>query len=298
VAHFSWVDDFAAARNAALDLSRADWHLVLDADEWVASGGEAIAALRQQRPAFVGQVCVNSAQDANGVRTVAPSWISRVLPGTVRYAGAVHEQPQHALPVRPLPLVLGHDGYLSAALASKRGRNAALLQQALDRSPDNAYLWYQLGKDHDVYGQHAQALACMDRAVQLMPSPPPAWAHDLTVRSLHALKKCQRYPEAVERADNAMRTWPGSPDVYFATGDLLLDWAAEEPQRADELVPMIEAAWLRCLDIGERPDLEGSVAGRGSTLAAGNLALLYDMLGQGAQAASCRALANEPAKQA
>ena len=32
VAHFRWVDDFAAARNAALALTEADWCLVLDAD--------------------------------------------------------------------------------------------------------------------------------------------------------------------------------------------------------------------------------------------------------------------------
>ena len=30
---FIWCHDFAAARNAALELSTADWNLVLDADE-------------------------------------------------------------------------------------------------------------------------------------------------------------------------------------------------------------------------------------------------------------------------
>src|SRR5690349_20790912 len=37
---FDWCDDFAAARNAALDYSGADWNLVLDADEWIAAGSE------------------------------------------------------------------------------------------------------------------------------------------------------------------------------------------------------------------------------------------------------------------
>jgi hypothetical protein len=46
--------------------------------------------------------------------------------------------------------------------------------------------------------------------------------------------------------------------------------------------PMIESAWLRCLEIGERPDLEGSVAGRGSSLAARNLVVLYEGTGQAA----------------
>jgi len=81
-----------------------------------------------------------------------------------------------------------------------------------------------------------------------------------------------------------MAAWSHSPDFFFALGDLLLDWATEEPARAGELLPMIESAWLRCLEIGERPDLEGSVAGRGSSLAARNLAVLYEGTGRAIEA--------------
>jgi tetratricopeptide (TPR) repeat protein len=293
VAHFTWVDDFSAARNAALDLAGGDWHVVLDADEWLASGGEALAALRLQAPHFVGQLRVDSQQDGGHPSAVAPSWLSRVLPGHVRYSGRVHEQPQHHLPCQRLPVVVGHDGYLGPALASKAGRNAALLQRALAESPNDPYLWYQLGKDHDVYERYAQALPCMDRAAELLratpPAQQPAWVHDLTVRSLHGLKRCKRHDEALQRAEAGMARWAQSPDFFFALGDLLLDWAADEPARASELVPLIESSWQRCLEVGERPDLEGAVAGRGSHLAAGNLALLYDLLNQPQQAAHYRA---------
>ena len=53
-------------------------------------------------------------------------WLSRVLPGGMRYSGSVHEQPVHSLPVQRLPLVVGHDGYAPERLAAKRGRNRAL----------------------------------------------------------------------------------------------------------------------------------------------------------------------------
>lgn len=295
VAHFPWVDDFSAARNAALELAGGDWHLVLDADEWLLSGGEALAALRGTPPSFVGQLRVDSQQGSGNHGGVAPSWLSRVLPGHVRYSGRVHEQPQHKLPCQHLPVVVGHDGYLGTALALKDGRNARLLQQALDDKPDDAYLWYQLGKDHDVYERHDQALRCLDQAAALIKAVPPnrqpAWMHDLAVRSLHALKRCKRHAEAMQRAERQMALWAQSPDFFFALGDLLLDWAADEPTRAGDLVPLIESSWQRCLAIGERPDLEGAVAGRGSHLAAGNLALLYDMLGQAKQAAQYRAWA-------
>lgn len=289
VGHFTWVDDFSAARNAALDLAGADWHIVLDADEWLIDGGPVLAALRQQAPDHVGRIEVDSDQGEG--QDSAPSWLSRVLPGTVRYRGRVHEQPAHALPVQPLAVRLGHDGYRPAALATKAGRNAALLQAALRDHPADPYLWYQLGKDHDVYERWAEAVAAFDQAEQRLAGAAPAWLHDLTVRRLHALKRCGRHAAAFEQARAGLARWQDSPDFFFALGDLLLDWAAEQPALAPELMPMIEEAWQNCLALGEHPEHEGAVRGRGSHLAAGNLALLYDLLERPANAARCRQLA-------
>lgn len=289
VGPFTWVDDFGAARNAALALADADWHIVLDADEWLLEGGPALAALRHQTPNFVGSVEVDSAQGDG--QDSAPSRLSRVLPGPVRYQGRVHEQAVHTLPVQALAVRFGHEGYRPAALAAKAGRNAALLQAALREHPADAYLWYQLGKDHDVYERWAEAVAAFDRAEQLLDTRSPGWLHDLTVRRLHALKRCGRHEDAFERARAGLARWQGSPDFFFALGDLLLDWAAEQPGLAPKLVPMIEEAWQRCLALGEHPEHEGAVRGRGSHLAAGNLALLYDLVGRPDDAAHCRRLA-------
>jgi glycosyltransferase involved in cell wall biosynthesis len=291
VGRFAWCDDFSAARNAALELADADWNVVVDADEWLLDGGTALLALRHAPPEFVGAVRVDSRFDTpTGVAT-APSWLPRVLPRGVRYEGRIHEQPVHALPVRRLDVSLDHDGYRAGALAAKDGRNARLLAAALAHAPADAYLHYQAGKDHDVYERYAQAAAAFAQSRACDAGPPaPAWHHDRLVREIHALKKCRRHEDAVLLADSAMAQWHESPDFFFALGDLLLDWAAEAPARAAELLPMIESAWLRCLEIGERPDLEGAVTGRGSSLAARNLAVLYDGTGRPADAARMRAL--------
>ena len=79
-----------------------------------------------------------------------------------------------------------------------------------------------------------------------------------------------------------------SPDFFFTLGDLLLDWAAARPERAGELVPMIESSWLRALEIGEQPALGDTVHGRGSFLAAHNLAVLHAGLGDATAAAHWR----------
>lgn len=283
VGHFEWVDDFAAARNQALSLTDADWRVLLDADEWVESGGETISALRAQAPDHVGLVRVTSRIVADGGEHEAPSWLPRVLPCGVLYEGRIHEQPVAGLPRRRLELVLGHDGYLPAQMQGKHGRNERLLQLALAERPDDAYLHYQLGKDHEVRGafeaawpRYEAALAAMQREA--------AWRHDLVLRSLYTLKRLRRFELAIPLAEAEMPHWPHSPDFWFTLGDLLLDWALAEPARAGELLPMIESSWLKAIGIGERPELPDSVSGRGSFLAAHNLAAFHASLGNAAEA--------------
>ncbi len=278
VESFVWCDDFSAARNAALTLNPVDWHLVLDADEWIIEGGEALLALRKHKPDFVGALQL---MDHTGTREAdhVVSWISRLLPGPTRYAGRIHEQPQHGMPVRRLPVRIGHDGYAPPRLKAKRGRNRKLLKADLEAHPESAYLWYQLGKDCDVYGEHADAvqafLMALAGAAETGAAP---WRFDLAARHLHALKKCGRHAEGVQFAEAHLGTCAESPDFFFALGDLLLDWAATEPDRGEDLLPMAQAAWTRCLEIGERPDMSGAVVGRGSYLAAHNLAVIFDGL--------------------
>jgi glycosyltransferase involved in cell wall biosynthesis len=290
VEHFAWCDDFAAARNHALALTGADWHLVLDADEWLIEGGEALQALRTTPPGFVGALQLRDRfEQSPGQQAEAIAWLSRVLPGDVRYAGRVHEQPVHRLPVHRLPLVIGHDGYVAERLADKRGRNRRLLEQALQAAPGDAYLWYQLGKDCAVYDEHEPAEAAFARACELPGAAASPWWLDLVVRRLFGLKCLGRHADAMDFAQSQMAAGAESPDFFFVIGDLLLDLAASQPEQAAELLPMIEAAWQQCLALGERPEQAGAVAGRGSFLAAHNLAVVLEGTGREAEAAALRA---------
>jgi glycosyltransferase involved in cell wall biosynthesis len=276
---FDWVDDFAVARNHALALTEAPWRLVLDADEWIARGGAALAGLKQCSPDFVGMVSVASRIDGGpDGEHEAPSWLPRVLPRGVSYAGRIHEQPQSALPRQHLALVVGHDGYLKDQMQGKRGRNERLLTLALAEHPDDAYLRYQLGKDFEVREDFGAALPHYE-AAHAAGEPRAAWRHDLVLRLLFTLKKLHRFAAALQLAQAEMPRWDGSPDFFFTLGDLLLDWALAEPVRAGELLPMIESSWQRAVEIGERPELPDSVRGRGSYLAAHNLAAFHASLG-------------------
>lgn len=282
---FKWVADFSQARNAALSLSDADWNLVLDADELLASGGEALAALRDVSPDFLGRIEVRSDYAVAGQIQPhqASSWLPRVLPRGVRYEGAIHEQPVcPSLPRRDLPVLVLHDGYMPAQMANKGQRNRGLLEEAVRQAPSDPYWHYQLGKDHEVHDRfEAASVAYAQALAQLGPGAgrAPPWRHDLVLRALFTYKATGQFEAAVLLADDEMPHWADSPDFFFVLGDVLLDLAAHQPQQAAELVPMIRSAWERCLEIGENPGLEGAVHGRGSHLARRNLEALSETLG-------------------
>ena len=287
VHHFEWVDDFAAARNAALELCDADWRLVLDADEWIASGAECLAAVRDSAANFIGQIQVTSHFGAGRDSGESPCWLPRVLPRGVRYRGRIHEQPDEVVPRQRLALVVGHDGYLDEQLRAKAGRNERLLRRALAEQPHDPYVRYQLAKDLELRGHFDAAVPLYEQA-HAQTAAHAAWRHDLVLRLIFSLKKLGRFAPAMRLVERELPHWPRSPDFFFTLGDLLLDWAASEPQRGPALLPMIESAWLQALTIGENPDLNDTVRGRGSFLAAHNLAVLHMSLGHAAQAQAWR----------
>ncbi|TGX37983.1 glycosyltransferase [Sphingomonas naasensis] len=277
--HFAWCDDFAAARNAALAHSNADWNLILDADEWIADDARALGpGTLPPAPAparFVGCVRIISGSDAAAARKFIP----RILPRGVRYEGRIHEQPVSPLPKTVLPLALRHDGFEAAQLARKAGRNEALLRAELEAHPQDSYLWFQLGREHLVRGQAGDAADALLTAHRTG-SPGDAWRHGVVVATLQALKRAARLDEALAFADAEHGHWPRSPDFYFGVADLYLEAASRRPDRAmQDYLPIVEGAWKRCLEIGEQPGLDGSVEGCGSWLAAQNLAMFYESLG-------------------
>jgi len=276
VHQFDWPGDFSAARNRVLDLADADWNLILDADEWIESGGELLRGWCQGG-ARLGRICVHSAFDAGqplpegGGEAAGRSWLTRVLPRGVRFRGRVHEQAISPLPRERIVLHVGHDGYLDAQLAGKRGRNLPLLLADLQDHPGDPYIAYQLGKETEGAGRPGEACDWYDQALAQTPTS-ATWFHELLVRQLHCLGQAGRTDDALALANANIDAGRDSPDFYFTLGNLALDRAMADPAQAiDNWLPLAVSAWERCLEIGERPELEGSVHGRGSHLAQHNL---------------------------
>ncbi len=278
VHHLDWPGDFSVARNHALDLADDDWHLILDADDWIETGGE---LLRDwcAGPSRLGRICIHSTFNDRPDHTgTTRNWVTRLFPRGVRYQGRVHEQVVSALPRERIELHVQHDGYLDAQLADKGDRNRTLLLLDLQDRPDDSYIAYQLGREAE--GREEFADACQWYAKAFAQTPPSASGfHDLLAHLLHSLGQAGRLDEAIDLAEAQMQASLESTDFFFVFGNLLVDRAMTDPAQAlDHWLPLAVACWDRCLEIGERPDQEGSVHGRGSHLAQHNLDVVHSQI--------------------
>jgi glycosyltransferase involved in cell wall biosynthesis len=281
VRHMQWGGSFAEARNVCLDFADAAWCLVLDADEWIdpqASPAPLSAHMKSSQSA--GAVIIRSNIEIEGIHQVADSRVPRLIPGSTRYRGLIHEQPITNGPDIPLDFLVYHDGYSQSLVERKHLRNLELLKTALCEEPKSAYLHFQMAVQHETVGSWPIVLDHLLKARDLG-AYHKAFAHAFTYRLIHAFARCGRFDEGLQIGLTARARWPDSRDIHFAFGNLCLDTAIADPHSAESIwLPAAEAAWLTCLKIGDELLYPDHIHGRGGHLAAKNLAVLYDGIGK------------------
>ena len=157
VFEFAWIDDFAAARNAALQHATGDYAFWLDADDVIDPDRAGEARGPAGRPAAgrgdgpCRAMRLRPGADGSGGETVVDHIRLFPLRPDVRWTYRVHEQILPALkragiPVRWTGLVVRHTGYVDVALrARKLDRDARILQEELRDRPDEPFILFNLG---------------------------------------------------------------------------------------------------------------------------------------------------------
>ena len=161
---FAWVDDFSAARNAALALATGDWVLAIDADEWISSAA-GLSVRMAEKDVLAYRIKLVNHLDAARREPESLTRLFRRRPD-IRFRGRIHEQVTESVAAlvgegrgRWLAyesFVIEHDGYLESTKTEKdkRARNIALLERALSEDPGDTYVRYKLatelgpGSDH------------------------------------------------------------------------------------------------------------------------------------------------------
>ena len=266
---FPWCDDFAAARNTSLAMSRARWILCLDADEQLAPADwrlirETVAAWSAGQPRAASILTRNYVRESwsrrgwepvpaedphalpDGAGADAPGFVPtrkvRLFPNhpRVRFRGRLHETVEASLAelgltVTDLPVVVHHFGQLTDQTA-KIGRYLELARLKTGDQPQDHAAWNELADCAVAAGDQALALTAIERALELAP-------HDAEARLTAGwlLKEAGR----LARADGQLlpvARCPGATDRQIAQACHLRAQVAMLDGRAEAAGPLLMMA--------------------------------------------------------
>ena len=246
VFHHTWQNDFAAAKNAALEKAEGDWILFLDADEYFSP-----QTLPKVRPLLekveaspkpiVGVICrlINIDKDQDN-RFMGAIFQLRIFRNSrdLRYEGKIHEhivdvrREEHEMFATP-ELVIFHTGYSLHLVRKKLERNLDFLRQkeeAQGESVDDAlhYMdcYYGLG-DFAKAAEYAQK-AIESKIVYLGREGAEYWG---LVRALLAQKRPKE--ELLPVLEEAMEKYPDLAEFPMEFG--LLAWEERDYLLAEKM---------------------------------------------------------------
>ena len=172
VSDFVWHDDFAAARNCAIDQATGDWILYIDADE----------RLGNTDPAYLQAQLADRGKISHQVRffpfvNCTGYWENRLFRNDprLRFRSVIHEGMQgeiiriateDGLEIGRTDITIEHVGY-EGDQTRKHRRNLPLLQRAINADPDRAFLRSHLGRVLAGLGDDDGAIAAWQAGIDI-----------------------------------------------------------------------------------------------------------------------------------
>jgi len=244
VYHFSWCDDFSAAKNFALEQARGEWIIFLDADEYFtdASIPKLRAYIKKYHPdqRTVGIVCklfnIDKDRENRFIGTTCQIRVFRNLKN-LRYTGAVHERLADLTHTkRKMQLVMDleiyHTGYSSKIVKQKLLRNRHLLEEKIrmqgEKVEDYPYLMDCAFGLEDYEEAIRYAKKAIDAKVRFI-----GMESDAYERWIGSLIKLRRpLAEILAVVDEAMQRYPEAVEFPLRKG--LLCWDDKDYLLAEE----------------------------------------------------------------
>lgn len=270
-----WEDDFAAARNASLDLAGQEWVLVLDADEELPqyTGEQLHDLIRSEEVAawsFMVHSPLSSSTEAQVMKHPSVR-LFRSHPG-YRFQGRIHEQitpaiMKHGGMIGNSNLVVWHYGYQQdrPGRDMKNKRNTNLLEKAVADEPENGYLLYQVGVSLYRSGQLEKAQSAFSRSMSAPGFSLPALFRDYAV----CLVAMGQLTNALQVIESGLACYQDYADLYFLRGEIFYDCG---------LMDQAASSFKQCMLFKMDNSSYVTIAGVNSYLALENLAEISELL--------------------
>ena len=246
VFHHAWQNDFAAAKNCALEKAQGDWILFLDADEYfspqtIQRVRPMLAQVEKSKKPIVGVICrlINIDKD-QGNRFTGAIFQLRIFKNSpdLRYEGKIHERivdkrkAEHEMFATP-ELVIFHTGYSLHLVRKKLERNLDFLRQkeeAEGESLDDAlhYMDCHFGLGDFAKAEEYARKAIASKIVYLGREGAEYWG---LVRALLAQKRPRE--EVLPILKEAMEKYPDLAEFPMEHG--LLAWEERDYLLAERM---------------------------------------------------------------
>lgn len=208
VLSFDWIKDFSAARNFMLEHASHDFVLILDCDEFVTELSlPTLCRFMREHPHDIGMLSRRNHYEMNGTDSIYTDQVERFFNrNDYHYEGAVHEQ------VRPLnknsaaqmqrvalPICVEHTGYTGSPeeMQQKATRNNELLLKMLEETPDDPYLYFQLGQSYNFLHDDEKACYYYGKGLEYDIDPKWEYAQMMVIGYGYALLHLNRLEEAL-----------------------------------------------------------------------------------------------------
>lgn len=206
---FTWVNDFSAARNFSLSCAANDWVLVLDCDEYVIElQPEGFQAMIQQFPHAVGMLSRKNHYEMNDTDSVYTDDVERFFNKKYfHYEAIIHEQVRAIDGTEfarvAIPLVVDHCGYNGTFedLCKKAERNNELLLKMLEKTPDDPYLYFQIGQSYNMMRDDEKSCYYYGKGLEYDVDPKVEYVQMMVIGYGYALLHLERYKDALQFAN-------------------------------------------------------------------------------------------------
>lgn len=273
---YEWNNNFSDARNFAIRQSTGDWNLVLDADEFITNLNiDKLNNFINSKKNIIGKIkVINLFEQDNEVKK-SNAFISRLAPKGVYFEGSIHEQLDVSLPREFVDIEIKHDGYLNT---NKFDRNISLILNELKSNSNDSYLLYQAAKTYYSNNMYMDACLYFDKFYTTVNFDKDNFFSDGIILYIYNLIKVNKFEKGLEIIDNVYDLMNNSCDFYFACGVFFTELVSYNPEKYMNYFNNIELCYLNALQLGEHAEFE-IVEGTGTYLAAFNLGLFYELIG-------------------
>lgn len=278
---YEWNNNFSDARNFAIKQSTGDWNLILDADEFVTNlNMDKLNNFINSKKNIIGKIkVINLFEQGNEVKK-SNAFISRLAPKGVYFEGRIHEQLDTSLSREIIDIEIEHDGYLNT---NKFDRNISLLINELKINSNDSYLLYQAAKTYYSASMYVDAFPYFDKFYNTVNFDKDNFFNDGIILYIYNLIKVNQFEKGLKIIDNVFDLMNNSCDFYFACGVFFTELVSYNPEKYMNYFNNIELCYLNALQLGGGNNLE-IVDGTGTYLAAFNLGIFYELIGNSSKA--------------